>query len=636
MSDIKIFVSHRIDKKSETIENPLFINMRCGAIYDNDKIPRLDGDNVGDNISSKRNTFCELTIQYWAWKNAEADYYGLCHYRRYLSFSAERYQNVDKFGHIIEKYLNADSIAKHNLYEDKMRAFIKNYDIITLTPGRIMEGYVVMDSFRNNPQTFYMPGILRYFEIFREYYPDYAIDIDDYLNGSIWRAFNCFIMRKELFFEYNEMLFDLLFKLEKEIDVSKLNKEQQRIFGYMAECTFPIFYNHLLRTRSIKNTELQLIRFENTDKIPNPVPAFSKNNVAIALKSSNFYVPYLGVFLKSLLEHTSDNNNYDILIFNKEITNQHKKTLMRMVENYLNVSLRFLDPSPHIGNIKFPVNSPCYTEETYYSLLMPYILQNYNKLLVCDCDIVVQKDVAKLFEMPLDGFCLAAVKDTVYEGILNMSSKSDEAGSSWWYSKVILNMKNPYDYVNTGVLLLNLEKIRKVYTEEYILKIALKYEYRIQEQDILNALFEGNIKFLDVRWNYWVATNLQISTWLEHASGQGYREYMEAGTDPWLVHYANSPKPWNAPDLPYADLFWDVATRTPFMGTLIHRMTDSADLPSTETDPVVLPIPIKEANLKNKIKIKIIMPIVNILLPKGTKKRSTVRRWYYKLRCWEY
>ena len=85
--DIKIFVSHRIDLDSETIDNPLFVPVRCGAVFDKRENVTMLGDNTGDNISEKRMSFCELTVQYWAWKNVEADYYGLCHYRRYFSFS---------------------------------------------------------------------------------------------------------------------------------------------------------------------------------------------------------------------------------------------------------------------------------------------------------------------------------------------------------------------------------------------------------------------------------------------------------------------------------------------------------------------------------------------------------------------
>ena len=86
MSEIKIFVSNRIDMDSEAVENPLLIPIRCGAAADTRTAQTVQGDDTGENISRRRESFCELTVQYWAWKNVHSDYYGLCHYRRYLSF----------------------------------------------------------------------------------------------------------------------------------------------------------------------------------------------------------------------------------------------------------------------------------------------------------------------------------------------------------------------------------------------------------------------------------------------------------------------------------------------------------------------------------------------------------------------
>ena len=136
--DIKIFVSHRIDLNSVTIDNPLYIPVRCGATFDErteEEIGGMLGDDTGDNISEKRDSFCELTVQYWAWKNVKADYYGLCHYRRYLSFSNTLYSenlNENQCGLVV-----ANSFQKANesfkLCEEKtMREQISKYDIVTI------------------------------------------------------------------------------------------------------------------------------------------------------------------------------------------------------------------------------------------------------------------------------------------------------------------------------------------------------------------------------------------------------------------------------------------------------------------------------------------------------------------------
>lgn len=93
MSNIRIFVSHRIDIDSETVDTPVYFPVRCGAVYDESN-SEIQGDDTGDNISKLRMSFCEFTVQYWAWKNVDADYYGLCHYRRYLSFSDKHYNNT--------------------------------------------------------------------------------------------------------------------------------------------------------------------------------------------------------------------------------------------------------------------------------------------------------------------------------------------------------------------------------------------------------------------------------------------------------------------------------------------------------------------------------------------------------------
>ena len=131
--DIKIFVSHRIDLDSETIDNPLYIPVRCGAVYDEREGVTMLGDDTGDNISEKRESFCELTVLYWAWKNVKADYYGLCHYRRYISFADKSYRpKNDKSGFYTADRLNEKNIKKFQLNNtNKIVSEISKFDFVT-------------------------------------------------------------------------------------------------------------------------------------------------------------------------------------------------------------------------------------------------------------------------------------------------------------------------------------------------------------------------------------------------------------------------------------------------------------------------------------------------------------------------
>ena len=88
MSNIKMFVTHTPNRDTMTVDNKLLQNVIAGGDFQKQSVkPGFHLDNEEENISSKNKSYCELTTQYWAWKNVDADYYGFCLYRRFFSFS---------------------------------------------------------------------------------------------------------------------------------------------------------------------------------------------------------------------------------------------------------------------------------------------------------------------------------------------------------------------------------------------------------------------------------------------------------------------------------------------------------------------------------------------------------------------
>lgn len=278
MNDIKIFVSHRIDIESELIDNPLYYPVRCGAVFDSDPpLNDIPGDDSGDNISDRRMSFCEFTVQYWAWKNMDCDYYGLCHYRRYLSFSPRTYKS-DCYSIVHRAMLDPAEKKRFGLLDSrKMERMIRQYDMLVNIPGfcekiptPLGPKKTVREMWEAHDNVFFEKSVIdKMFGLIEELSPEYLDSANEYFSGHLHRGFNCYVMKKELFSRLCEFQFPIMFELEKQIDTTGYTQTMGRTIGFVGEMLYGIFVYHILKTENVKCRELQLVFFKNTDKIKN-------------------------------------------------------------------------------------------------------------------------------------------------------------------------------------------------------------------------------------------------------------------------------------------------------------------------------------------------------------------------------
>lgn len=289
-SNIKIFVSHRIDIESETIDNPIYVPMRCGAVFDQDNPMHILGDDTGDNISERRMNFCEFTVQYWAWKNAVADYYGLCHYRRYLSFAERRFK-TDEYNMIHVPYLTPSAKKKYGLLDQvRMAREIGDYDIIVSeyaevrnipTPkGKKATLRELWDA--HDGVFFEKSSIDLMFELIEELSPEYSESAEEYFSGHLHRGFNCYILRKELFRRLCEFQFPIMFEVEKRLDTTNYTQTMERTPAFIGEMLYGIFIYHVTTREHWRVKELQMVFFSATERI--------KNRVGLVLRVLWFWI----------------------------------------------------------------------------------------------------------------------------------------------------------------------------------------------------------------------------------------------------------------------------------------------------------------------------------------------------------
>jgi len=617
---IKIFVTHRIDKNSVCLENPLFVPIRCGAALDKDNVASIiQGDNTGDNISLKRLSYCELTTQYWAWKNEDLDYYGFCHYRRYFSFN-EKPLVEDVWGNVVYNSLNEKAIKELCLDSLTVREKIEKYDVLiakswdlkTIKCKSVREHYNSADSLD-----------IKHFdcmiEVINKKYPDFSNAAKKYSNGKILYSCNMFIMKKEVFCKYSEWLFDILGEVEKLIDTEYFSEEKLRTMGHLGERLAGIYYTYLLEQGTYRTTELQKALINNTDVEENIYPKFTSNQVPIVLAASDLFAPVLGVCLKSIINYTSEFNNYDIIIFNKEISKDNKSKILKLQENRNNISIRFFDVTRKVSEYDLSPNEHVGIE-TYYRFLIQDVMKHYDKVIYIDSDVIVKADLAELYHTNIDNKILAATHDADFIG--QYSLKNGKVKS---YCEKTLKLKEPYNYFQAGVLVLNITEMNKCFNVKELLEIAQKGIYKYMDQDILNIKCNNRIVYLNMKWNLLTdCARYRINNVIKFAPFNLYNEYLEARKSPKIIHYAGYLKPWYNAEEDMAEEFWRVAKQTDFYELLLYRMNTGAAWHIAH-------------NMKRRIDfradvLKYCYGIYTFLNPANTKRRKLFNKIYLKMR----
>lgn len=212
----------------------------------------MQGDNTGDNISKYNSIFCEMTAVYWAWKNLNADYIGLCHYRRVFSSSCTSIQDVKgKYKTVLKGLLFSGNYVNQIAHKDNEQ-FINDALVFgqQLKNKIDKEGY---DLIVPSPYIFFHTNVQNLFdilhrdnvsmikEIVRSNYPQMYPFLQKTLCGKRLYAANMFIMKKSVFDEYCNFVFSVLFSHISQVIDKKWCVDPYsegcfaRVSGYMAE-----------------------------------------------------------------------------------------------------------------------------------------------------------------------------------------------------------------------------------------------------------------------------------------------------------------------------------------------------------------------------------------------------------------
>lgn len=177
------------------------------------------GDHTGENISEKNPTFCELTGLYWAWKHLDAEYIGLCHYRRQFRGTP----GPDKWDCI--------------LTQAQAESLLQNTDV--LLPKR--RNYYIETAYSQYIHAHPAEGLDMALSLAAAYGPQYAKAVETVKNRTWVHIYNMFIMKRDIFDGYCQWLFDILFQVESNLDISGYSAYDKRVFGFLGERLLDVY-----------------------------------------------------------------------------------------------------------------------------------------------------------------------------------------------------------------------------------------------------------------------------------------------------------------------------------------------------------------------------------------------------------
>ena len=168
-----------------------------------------------------------------------------------------------------------------------------------------------------------------------------------------------------------------------------------------------------------------------------------------------------------------------------------------------------------------------------------------------------------MYNIKLTNSYVGAVKDIL---ITQLFSKDDTFVK---YTRNVLNIENLELYFNSGVLVLNLDLMRKNNIQSKMLEVAKINNKYFHDQNVLNSVFNKNLTLLDGKYN--VNFHLLFDKSRKNFASGVWDEYLKNIQSPKILHYTSKYKPWIMPSLPNADIWWGYARMTPFYEEILYK-----------------------------------------------------------------
>lgn len=254
----------------------------------------------------------------------------------------------------------------------------------------------------------------------------------------------------------------------------------------------------------------------------------------------NSYAPYLAVALNSAIKNANPDRKYKAIILHEGLTQENIDKIKAFETDNFKIDIQTMQANFESLDDRMSNRLRCdyFTLTIYFRLFIPAMFPQYDKGIYIDSDVVLTSDIAKLFDTDIGDNFIGACNDLSIADIPPLVKYTENA----------VGVKKE-EYINSGVLLMNLKKMRDCNFEGHFLNLLNTYHFDCiaPDQDYINAMCNGNIFYLDPSWD--AMPNDQQPP-LEHTN---------------LIHYNLFSKPWCYDGVQYEADFWKYAQDSGFV-----------------------------------------------------------------------
>lgn len=307
------------------------------------------------------------------------------------------------------------------------------------------------------------------------------------------RAYNtkiCVLLHQTIEYEYILNSVDLIMPTSNEVHAYLKEHNYTNVF-YKKN----IHYEFNSNCSGLLSSDFYIKKYliDAVDQLEEPVLDEDVIHIGFGLHDKDgHYSVWVGTVMQSILEHTDSRICFHIL-HDETVSEENKRKLAQVAHQKGDV-VEFYK----IDHTEFECIKDCtqtFTIGCMFRCMLAELLPNLSKIIYLDADLFVNRDIKELWDVDIREYCLAGVVD---EGVINFSIPD-----------ILNEYPNIYrnQYFNSGVLFMNLDKIReKGHLKELVVDFLVNNrEATYPDQDALNVLFHNKILYLDSSWNRFVS-----------------------------------------------------------------------------------------------------------------------------------